>query len=290
MPNLPTTLYDDLVIHPLDDDLIVGTHGRSIWILDDLSPLANWSAQIASLRAGLFPIRRATIFQYWKDTSYRGQAAYAGENPPEEAIISYYLNRSVDAVTISVRNGRGDVVRRLEGPGTAGVIHRVFWDLRHEPPPFDAPSGGSEPQPELPHPLTPRGPFVAPGNFMVELQVEGAPSLGQTLEVWGDPLLPISQEEWEDRETFLLAVLDLQRRTWDADQRADALRRRVVTALARRLSGIRRQSYGLASTFNGGGVRQGSLYPPTQDQRRALRVLEESLARAVEALRREIGN
>jgi photosystem II stability/assembly factor-like uncharacterized protein len=305
MPNLPTTLYDDLVIHPLDDDLIVGTHGRSIWILDDLSPLANWSAAVASSRAHLFPIRRATIFQYWKDTSYRGQAAYAGENPPEEAIFSYYLDRSVDAVTITVKNGRGDLVRRLEGPGTADVIHRVFWDLRHAPPPSQAPFGESAAQAELPHPVTPRGPFVAPGTYTVELQADGAPGSVQTVEVWGDPLLPISQEEWEDRETFLLAVLDLQRRAWDADQRADALRERVgaedapeelraradaVTALARRLSGIRRQSYGLASTFNGGGVRQGSLYPPTQDHRRALRVLEESLARELEALEREIGN
>jgi hypothetical protein len=305
MPNLPTTLYDDLVIHPLDDDLVVGTHGRSIWILDDLSPLANWSAAVTDSRAHLFPIRRATILQYWKDTSYRGQAAYAGENPPEEAIFSYYLNRSVDAVTITVRNGRDEVVRRLEGPGSAGVIHRIYWDLRHEPPPFEAPSGRNAAQPDLPHPLTPRGPFVAPGLFTVELRADGAPPSIQTLEVWGDPMLPVAQDEAETRETFLLAVLDLQRRAWDAEQRADALRRRAsaadapeelraradaVTDLARSLRRIRSRVYGLASAFNGRGVRQGSLYPPTQDHRRALRVLEETLARELAALEREAGD
>ena len=186
MPNLPTTLYDDLVIHPLDDDLVVGTHGRSIWILDDLSPLASWSDAVGSSRAHLFPLRRATMFQYWKDTSYRGQAAYAGENPTEEAVLSYYVDQSVDAVAISIKNARGDLVRQLEGPGTRGVIHRLYWDLRHEPPPFEAPSAASTAQPELPHPTTPRGPFVSPGLYTVELLADGAPPSVQTLEVWGD--------------------------------------------------------------------------------------------------------
>jgi hypothetical protein len=139
----------------------------------------------------------------------------------------------------------------------------------------------------------------------VELQARGAPTSVQSLEVWGDPLMPITQDEWEDRESFLLAVLDLQRRAAQAGERADALRERVtapdapealraradaVTALARRLNGIRRQAFSLASVFNGSGVRQGSLYPPTQDQRRALRALEENLARALEALESEGGN
>ncbi len=208
-------------------------------------------------------------------------------------------------MTITVKNRRGDVVRRLEGSGDDEVIHRVFWDLRHEPPPSEPPSGENRGLPELPRPLTPRGPFVAPGLYTVELQAAGANPSVQTIEVWGDPLIPIGQDEWEDRETFLLAVLDLQRRAWDADQRADALRERVrdpdapeelraraeeITALARRLSGIRRQAYNLASNFNGGGVRQGSLYPPTQDHRRALRMLEEMLARELAALGMEVSN
>ncbi|UCC71447.1 MAG: hypothetical protein JSV86_13755 [Gemmatimonadota bacterium] len=306
MPNLPTTLYDDLVVHPRDDDLIVGTHGRSIWILDDLSPLVNWSEEVAQLRAYLFPIRPATIFQYWKDTSYRGQAAYAGANPAEEAILSYHLSRPVDGVTISVTNERGDIVRQLEGPGTAGVIHRIYWDLRHEPPPFERGDRGGEALPVLPHPTVPRGPFVAPGPYTVTLRAGRAQSV-QTVEVGGDPLLWLTYEDWRDRETFLLAVLDLQRRAWDADQRAEALRERVVaerdslgagvevpeelaarvdslTALARRIRRIRSSVYRLAGAYNGDGVRQGSLYPPTQDHRRSLRDLEEELVRELAVL------
>jgi photosystem II stability/assembly factor-like uncharacterized protein len=289
MPNLPTTLYDDLVIHPRDDDLIVATHGRSIWILDDLGPLVNWTAEVSSSAAHLFPVRRATIYQYWKDTSYRGQAAYAGENPADGAILSYYLGRPVSDASIFVLNERGQVVRRLEAPGAAGVIHRVNWDLRHEPPPFQESGEESGALPILPRPVTPRGPFVAPGTYTVTLRAGGARS-SQTLEVVGDPLLPLSEDDWRDREVFLLALLDLQRRAWDGEARADSLAKQLggesdsAAELVRRLHGIRSSVYRLAGAFNGSGVRQGSLYPPTQAHRQQMKELEQRLARALDEL------
>ncbi|HSG81997.1 MAG TPA: hypothetical protein VLC48_07100, partial [Gemmatimonadota bacterium] len=127
MPNTPTTAYDDLVIHPRDNDLIVATHGRSLWILDDITPLSEWSEEVESAAAHLFSIRPAVIYQYWKDTSYRGQAAYAGDNPVEGAVISYYLGEGADSVTVVVRDDRDRIVRRLSAPGTPGVIHRLNW-------------------------------------------------------------------------------------------------------------------------------------------------------------------
>ena len=89
--NLPTTAYDDMVIHPREKDLVVGTHGRSIWILDDVTPLAEWSQQIASSDAHLFSIRRGTMAHHGKATSYRAQGAYAGQNPREGTSLTYYL-------------------------------------------------------------------------------------------------------------------------------------------------------------------------------------------------------
>jgi len=307
--NLPTTLYDDLLIHPRDDDLIVATHGRSLWILDDLTPLVEWSAEVTSAAAHLFPIRPATIFQYWKDTSYRGQAAYAGENPVEGAILSYYLRRPVDAASISVSDAAGRVIRRFEVPGSGGLIHRVNWDLRHEPPPFEPDTGRVEALPRLPRPVTPRGPFVSPGIYTVTLRA-GRTRSSQTVVVSGDPLLDLSQAEWHERETFLLALLGLQRRAWEAERRVDQLRRELVSerdslaaqgvapehlvagldsvsALAGRLSRIRRAAYGLAGELNGSGVRQGSLYPPTETQRQRMRDLEAALQRDLAALARE---
>lgn len=307
--NLPTTLYDDLVIHRRDDDLIVATHGRSLWILDDLTPLVEWSAEVASSAAHLFWIRPATIFQYWKDTSYRGQAAYAGENPVEGAILSYYLRRAADAASISISDPSGRVIRRLDVPGSAGVIHRVNWDLRHEPPPFEPDTRRIEALPPLPRPVTPCGPFVSPGTYTVTLRAGRARS-SQTVVVRGDPLLALEPTDWHERETFLLALLDVQRRSWEADRQANQLRRELVaerdslaaegvaparliqrvdsvSALARRLRDIRRTAYRLAEELNGSGVRQGSLYPPTETQRQRMRDLEAALHRGLELLARE---
>jgi len=76
--NLPTTLYDDLLIHPREKDLVLGTHGRSFWVLDDTSPLAEWST-VYNKPVHVFSVRAATLFHYWKDTSYRAQEEWAGK-------------------------------------------------------------------------------------------------------------------------------------------------------------------------------------------------------------------
>ncbi|HEX7119629.1 MAG TPA: hypothetical protein VF212_12615 [Longimicrobiales bacterium] len=304
--NLPTTLYDDLAIHPRTNDLVVATHGRSIWILDDVTPLVEWSPQVAAAPAHLFSIRSATAFHYWKDTSYRGQAAYAGENPPHGAIISYHLARTAADATLTITAADGRVVRRLDAPGSAGVIHRVVWDLRHEPPPIDDDddaAGAALPVP--PHPLTPRGPFVSPGSYTVTLEA-GDARVSRTVEVRADPRLPhITLAQHREREAFLLDVLDLQRRTWDAAQQASRLRRELgqalerddakaspdlqrrheeATSLAQRLNRLRREVYRLAAAFNGSGVRQGSMHPPTETHRQRLAELERQFEEEVGAL------
>ena len=74
----PTTAYDDLVIHPRDKDLVMGTHGRGILILDDLGALAAWNARVAAAPAHLFPIRSQAIFQYWKGHFVPGPGALCG--------------------------------------------------------------------------------------------------------------------------------------------------------------------------------------------------------------------
>jgi hypothetical protein len=133
--NLPTTIYMDMLVHPRTKDLIVGTHGRSFWILDDASVLAAWSPAVAEKRLHLFPVRPATLFLYWDDYSNWAQGAYAAENPAEGALISYYLGQPATSVTITITAPDARVVRKLTGPGTAKSILRINWDLRNEPPP-----------------------------------------------------------------------------------------------------------------------------------------------------------
>ena len=83
----------DILVHPRTKDLILGTHGRSIWILDDASPIASWSSSIASKPAHLFPPRPVTQHLFWEDFSNWGQGEYAGDNPKDGALISYSLSR-----------------------------------------------------------------------------------------------------------------------------------------------------------------------------------------------------
>jgi photosystem II stability/assembly factor-like uncharacterized protein len=176
LAELPTVKVDDLVIHPRDDDLVVGTHGRSIWILDDLAPLvAMADASMLEQAVTLFPVAEATEWfrsggwPFWGD-------AFQGENPPDGALVRYWVKEDHEGkVELSVRTPMGETVRTLEGPAKAG-LHEVVWDLRERPPvEVDSAAqgsgggggggfgGGSV-----------EGPLVLPGTYVVHLEVGDA--------------------------------------------------------------------------------------------------------------------
>ncbi|MCA9739256.1 MAG: glycosyl hydrolase, partial [Gemmatimonadetes bacterium] len=182
MPNLPTTAYDDALIHPREKDLVLGTHGRGIWILDDTRPLAEWAR--ASGAAHLFSVAPATIQNYRKDTSYRAEAEYAGENPPDGALITYRLAGGSGPAVLRIARADGEVIRTLGVPSGEGT-HRVNWDLRH-PLPGEDDVWERHTAPGLARPITERGPYVSPGRYTVTLEARGATST-QTVEVTGDP-------------------------------------------------------------------------------------------------------
>jgi photosystem II stability/assembly factor-like uncharacterized protein len=302
---LPTTLYDDFKIHPREKDLVVGTHGRSLWILDDTTPIAEWSASVKNADAHLFSIQPATIHNFWKNTSYRGQASWAGENPPFGALLHYHLDAPADSVELVVHNPDDEVVRRLDGPTTAGTIHRVQWDLTHPPPPTEEEEEGEEEDsgvvepdtilPELEYPLDPKGPFVQPGTYTVTLHA-GDAEQAETVEVRGDPKIDLTAAQWQERESFLLNVLAEQRAVFHAAQRADSLHERLQTraenrdasddlaalvdtakARADELGSLRGDIYGLAGVFNWSYVTQPSLRPPTETHRQRFERLRERL-------------
>ncbi len=312
---LPTTAFDDLVIHPREDDLVVATHGRSLWILDDLAPLAGWSPEVTQAPAYLFPVRSGTVHQYWKDTSYRGQGAFAGENAPDGTVVSYHLSRPATGAALVVRDASGREVRRMEVPGEAGTIHRVVWDLRHGLP-FEAPDEEeSDALPVPPHPLGMRGPFVSPGTYAVTLEA-GGQTASRPVEVRGDPELPtLTVADYQARERFLLDLLGMMERIEESTERTGALHTRLealrdslsmrggsvvevttrldsVTVLEDRLGtgsrfrGLRGEIASLYTDLNGGGVRQGSLFPPTPPMQERKRVLEEEVRALLEALDR----
>lgn len=292
---LPTTRYDDLLVHPTTNDLIVGTHGRSIWILDDARPIAEWTQQVASARSHMFPIRNATIFQYWEDLSTRAQGEYATENPPEGAIIYYHFGQGAAEGKLTVTAPNGRVVRVFDVPGDGGTIHRAVWDLRHDPPPFelDTTLARRMSLPRPPHPIHDRGPFVSPGTYTVTIEAgSGGTKVSRTVRVKGDPALPLTLAQYRDRETVLVEVRDLQREAAlmlngiaaqrrEASARGDSATVNRLTGTQRRLQvgnrAVLSRLNGLAGRFNGEGAQQGSLYPPTATHRSELAELRKAM-------------
>jgi hypothetical protein len=131
MNNYPTVRTDDLVIHPRDGDLIVASHGRSVWIADDITPLQQLTPEVQSQDAHLFDTRPAIA--YLNDQTHGeqvgGQKVFVGEPAPRGALIHYYLRSAATAdVKISIADVTGRVVRTLDGTRAAG-INRVLWPL-----------------------------------------------------------------------------------------------------------------------------------------------------------------
>jgi hypothetical protein len=135
MQGLPTVRVDDIIIHPRERDLIVGTHGRSIWILDDISPLETMNETTTQGDAFLFDVRPATawINDIQKQITVGGQKNFRGQNPDPGTAISYWLKSDANNVRISIKNVSQNDVRTIEGPAKAG-LNRVRWDMRGNPP------------------------------------------------------------------------------------------------------------------------------------------------------------
>jgi hypothetical protein len=268
LPNLPTTHYDDLVIHPREKDLVIGTHGRSIWVLDDTRPFAEW-ADSEGAGVHLFSARQGTLFHYRKDTSYRGQAEFHGENPDDGVYLTYRLASGAPEARITVTNAAGDVVREMTVPSTSGV-HRVNWDLRHGLPGEDL-TWERWQHPQLPRPTDRRGPFVSPGQYLVTLETPQGSS-STTVDVRGDPEMPVTIEQYREREAFLLHLVQLGAHIEEMSQGASG----EQAAQLRRLGGMVR---GVYSSINGSGVRPGTLYPPTETQKAQIQEVVEALGR-----------
>ena len=210
---MPAVPVDDIEIHPRDNDVVAGTHGRGIYILDDIGLITPYlhietdqvAGRITSADEPLFtPPRPATLFLYRNDFPSHGQGIYRAANPPYGANFDYWLPDPVeDGAHIEIRDASGTLVRTLTGPGAAG-LNRVTWDLRHDPIPhdttrFDVPNLDSGPD----------GPFVMPGEFGIVLEV-GDERRSQDLTVRPDDRLAVTAEERQARYDFTMELRDLQ--------------------------------------------------------------------------------
>jgi len=205
--NLPTVAIHDILVHPRENDLILGTHGRALWILDDI---AIWQ----ELKPGVLakpihlgqprPAYRVAI----KPTRYGiGDKIFRGPNPPYGVLITYLINQdevNEDEARIEICDSSGQLIRTLKNIPVEKGANRVAWDLRFEPP-----------RPRREEKIResffrrgPRGPQVLPGKYTIRLVV-GQNQEERTVEVKMDPNHQVSLEDLKTQLSYSLQLREL---------------------------------------------------------------------------------
>ncbi len=275
---MPTQAFNDLVVHPRDNDLVLGTHGRGVWILDQINALQELSADVMARPAHLFSAEPAVQVRRAGRCVHAGDMHFRGENPPNGALLDYWLAQPEEGVELVVETTDGEPVATLDGTGRQGM-NRVVWNLRHEVE--DAQAGGPGGGTIIfvaPSRGGPSGPLVVPGAYVVRLKAAGTESV-QEIEVRPDPR---SQASPAVREAWTAALLEL------ALARVQA-RIGSASATAAELSDLHREFDELASRIARLSREiEGVVAPLTQSQRsrrayyaEMLQTLEDELAEAV---------
>jgi photosystem II stability/assembly factor-like uncharacterized protein len=178
MSGLPMVRVDDILVHPRDNDVIVGTHGRGIYILDDITPLQQLSSKVTDADVHLFDVRPGTLWltDVRLSRAATGAKVFRGANPQPGTAITYYLKSAPTGdVKLTVSDYTGKIVRNITGTKEVG-INRVQWNLRADPPPrpanlprgFGGGGGGGGFAA-----LFNQGPLVEPGTYVLKLSVGG---------------------------------------------------------------------------------------------------------------------
>ncbi len=289
--NLPHTSMRDLAVH--DQDLIVATHGRGFWILDDISPLRQFSAKLAASEATLLEpapalrVRRSTN----TDTPIQPDEP-TGRNPPNGAVIDYYLGKdAARPVIIEVLDPAGSVVSRVSSadppqfsaeqlerelipqywirkpkpPAATAGMHRWVWDLHYTAPRSVQRGFPISAVPEA-TPQVPLGPIAAPGTYQVRLRI-GTRQWQAPLTVLPDPRVKLSTQDYA---TLFGATRDLAA-AFDATSAA-LLACKSLSAQIQQV--IPKATPALSAQMRALDAQIGALVEPPQDAQTAGRGLE----------------
>jgi photosystem II stability/assembly factor-like uncharacterized protein len=188
--NLPTVPVDDILIHPRENDLVLGTHGRSIWVLDDITPLVEIDDTVLASDLHLFSMRPAIQYRQWSNGGSPGDREFFGANPPVGAIIHYYLKTKPadgEQVRIVVQDKSGKTIRTITNAPREAGVNRAVWDTRMDPPvPPQPPGAGGGGGGGGFGGMAAGGPRVDPGDYTITVTVGKREAKG-TVTVQEDP-------------------------------------------------------------------------------------------------------
>jgi photosystem II stability/assembly factor-like uncharacterized protein len=287
--NMPATSVRDLIVK--DNDLVVATHGRGFWILDDITPLRQMTAAVAVADAYLFAPASAIRVRWDMNTDTPlPPDEPAAENPPDGAVLDYWLKHDVPGpVTLEILDGEGNLVRRYSSTDPVEQIdpnlpvptywvrppqsislraglHRFVWDLHYTP----LPGGRGLPIAAVVHNTVPvpNAPWVLPGRYTVRLTVSGT-SYTQPLRVRIDPRVStpmagleqqfaLSRQMYDGMQTLQTALAELR---GVREQVADRQQRAPQGAVHDALAAFDAKAAALAGGSGGfgrGGFRGGA--------------------------------
>jgi len=264
--NLPTVRIDEITLHPRDNAMVLATHGRALWILDHLEPIQEYAtARASAADATLFTSPPFAMYRRpARDRNYEfwGDQTFFGENPPDAAVLSWYLKRDAKTVRIEIADAEGRTVRTIGGEvlakSTAPGIHAACWDLRVEPAPQavtgrggtaagrtgGAGQPGAEAEEGSPfgagcgggggrsggffgRGATTAGPFVLPGTYRVSLVVDGQVIASTPLRVMADPEVALTDAQRRQLFDMASELHELQSRGTEAANALAPFNRRM---------------------------------------------------------------
>jgi hypothetical protein len=238
--------------------LVVATHARGIFILDNLNAVQEMTPAVTQSTSHLFTVEPAEMRRLAGTKAHAGDMIFRGENPPAGAIIDYYLGDAArnDSIAIVVRDALGREVSTVRPTRRAGV-NRVVWNLRLNSLP-GAPAAESDDD-DAPRGAPP-GRYVAPGRYTIRLTV-GSARREQTVLVREDSRLQITALQRTQWHTATDSIASVYRQVValgaDAATGNDAELRRTIRELQDRVGTL----YGNVQRGNG---------PPTADQRKQM--------------------
>jgi photosystem II stability/assembly factor-like uncharacterized protein len=222
--NLPPVPVRDLAIHPRESDLIVATHGRGIYIIDDITPLRQLTPQVLDAPLTVLETRPYPLRQSVSEQTFGGSDEFDGANPRDVAYVTYYLKERqlMGDFKVEIYDSAFKLAASLPG-GTRRGINRVDWPMRLKAP-------NIPPNPEL---GALPGPLAAEGTYQVKI-IRGDQTYTSKVELVGDPTLPHTAEDRRLQHETLMRVYNALARLADLDAQVvkakrDDLHRRLIS-------------------------------------------------------------